>query len=1058
MEPAAFGVRLGAAVVVPLVRKLFVQDGSGAGLVDRPIRVSRLVSFTGEKRSLTEADMLKIATELVQRAVHASGPAEPPVPTEEQQLVAESLATSLHALGTLDMDDVQAVHLGPERLARTLRERADSTMQLSADGLHLHDALLHVACVHVLHFFTQRSTFVARTLVSQSRQLGDLEAKTDLLIERSAAVPAEDARFESRYAGHIEQKHSLLTIYGVDLSDDQEWPLDTAYLSLETVVGEESAQTSAALSRQTPITQPADRALTGNDRVLLRGVAGSGKTTLVQWLAVTTARQDADRTPAPLVGRVPFVLPLRTLTRHGERLPAPEGFLAAVGCPLAGTAPTGWADRVLSAGRGLLLVDGIDEVPAQEREHARRWLRELLAAFPGNPCLVTARPAAVRENWLASAGFTELTLARMSPQNVSEFLHRWHRAADTDAELERSLRDAIRTKADLGRLATNPLMCALICALHRDRRGFLPRGRKALFDAALSMLLERRDRERDMGCPTGIDVDADSQAQLLQKLAYWLIRNGRSELDRSIACDLLARLLPSMPQVAEQGTPEQVYTHLLNRSGLLREPTPDTVQFVHRTFQDYLGAREAVEERDFDLLIGNAHLDQWEDVVRMAVAHARPDERAVLLNGLVERGDQEEPMRTRLHLVAMACLENATQLAPTVRERVQNRAEALIPPVSIVEGKALAAVGPVVLELLPGPAGLDEDEATAVVHTAAQIGGEAALPLLKQYRDHPSGSVKHQLAGHWDRFDTVAYADEIVTHVVGRPNVLIVVRSRQELATLGRLGGHGDVTLRGDFTAEEIRAALSPEHLVRLSLDRNERTIDLRLLAHFPLLEEVDLRGPWSAEAMSPLAEIRLRTLWLWDLEGLESAEWLSRCTELHELGLRGGTPWPGFSSLPACAPLKRLHLPNQVHDLPGIVEWPGIEYLNLFDLRTPLTNDDWSGLANLPKLHTLVVSARDLHGSSNRRLSLAPVTDLFVIFHEPVAGSASQALAEIVRRFPSLVHVQLSLVPADLDLAPLGELPNLQRVSVVQTEGRPRTDRLPSSVQLTIRPRRRRA
>ncbi|MCE0447639.1 hypothetical protein LT493_36885 [Streptomyces tricolor] len=41
----------------------------------------------------------------------------------------------------------------------------------------------------------------------------------------------------------------------------------------------------------------------------------------------------------------------------------------------------------------------------------------------------------------------------------------------------------------MARLATNPLMCGLICALHRERRGYLPTGRKELYDAALTMLL-----------------------------------------------------------------------------------------------------------------------------------------------------------------------------------------------------------------------------------------------------------------------------------------------------------------------------------------------------------------------------------------------------------------------------------------------------------------------------------------------------------------------------------------------------------------------------------------
>ena len=44
-------------------------------------------------------------------------------------------------------------------------------------------------------------------------------------------------------------------------------------------------------------------------------------------------------------------------------------------------------------------------------------------------------------------------------------------------------------------------MCGLICALHRDRLGYLPQGRRELYGAALSMPLIRRDRERDITEP-----------------------------------------------------------------------------------------------------------------------------------------------------------------------------------------------------------------------------------------------------------------------------------------------------------------------------------------------------------------------------------------------------------------------------------------------------------------------------------------------------------------------------------------------------------------------------
>ncbi|WP_435882189.1 NACHT N-terminal Helical domain 1-containing protein [Streptomyces kronopolitis] len=120
MDPSVLGVRLASGVVAPLIRKLFVKEGPGAGLVAKPVRISGLVSFTGERRTLSDQDLHKIASELVARAVRTAGPGERPVAADEEQAVAEALATTLRGLGTLDMDDVQAVRLGATALAARL--------------------------------------------------------------------------------------------------------------------------------------------------------------------------------------------------------------------------------------------------------------------------------------------------------------------------------------------------------------------------------------------------------------------------------------------------------------------------------------------------------------------------------------------------------------------------------------------------------------------------------------------------------------------------------------------------------------------------------------------------------------------------------------------------------------------------------------------------------------------------------------------------------------------------------------------------------------------------
>ncbi|MGW8381098.1 NACHT domain-containing protein [Streptomyces sp. ODS28] len=1051
MDAGAVGARLASGAVAPLVKKLFVKDGPGAGLVDKPVRVSGLVSFMGEKRTFTEKDMRKLTGELVERAVREAGPHDPPVPVDEQRMVAETLMHTLHVLGELDMVDVQAVRMGPEQLSWLLRKEARRPLFLSADGLRLHNSLLQVACLHILNFFTQRSTFVARTLVEQSRELRDAVAKLDLLIERIPSRSAEDMRFEEQYADYLARRHGKLTIYGVDLRDEREWPLDTAYLSLEATASaaEPSAAAEAEGLQHAPRTTaiPAEQILTGHDRVLLRGVAGSGKTTLVQWLAVTTARQgELPAQQAHLMGKVPFVLPLRTLTRGGAQLPTPGRFLEAVGCPLTGSQPQGWADRVLAARRALLLIDGIDEVPEQDRERTRRWLADLLSAFPGNLWLVTSRPSAVREDWLGGEDFSELTLSTMKREDIAVFIDRWHAAAGADPSLGAALLEAVRVKPDLGRLATNPLMCGLICALHRERRGFLPRGRKALYDAALSMLLERRDRERDMHREGSPELDEESQVELLQKLAYWLIRNGRSEMERGDAVALVGRVLPSMPYVSGQGDAEAVFRYLLERSGLLREPAPGAVDFIHRTFQDYLGARAAVEERDFDVLVGHAHLDQWEDVVRMAVAHARPDERASLLRKLIARGDGEEEHRARLHLLAMACLEHATKLDPAVREAVEERAAAFIPPRSLDEAKVLAELGPVVLELLPDPAGLDRHEAEAVTFVAAQSGADAALPFLARCH-HLDGSVPNYLGGHWDRFDTEAYAEAVITHLVDRKDAAVTVRSKDELAVLRRLGGAKRVTLQGDFTMEEITSALSPDRLRAIELTENAVVSSLEPLRAFPQLENVSLQKCHRVSDLGPLSAAQVKSLHLNDMPGLTGCEGLGALEGVEHLTLNGHIDWPGFSVLANAPGIRRLFLPASARGLKDIGVLPGLERLGLWSQENPPNAEDWHAVAEHPGLTSLNLRPTDIADLAELRLRMERIHELYMLVEREELN-----LRLLSTLFPTLRHIAISL-PGEIDLAPLADLPCLRTAQVFRPARVRNADAVPSTVEVTITP-----
>lgn len=1001
LDPTVLGGRLASSLVAPLLKKLFRAEGPGAGLVDKPVRLSALVSFRGEKRTLTEPDVHRLAERIVAQAV--ASPGERPFPADERIAVTDTLARRLIGLGDLDMDDVQAVRLGHRELARELHRSGPAPDGLSADACHFLDYATEWACLNILEFFTRRSTFVARTLVEQTRAQAELIAKVDELITRTPRPDGRDTAFERRYLPYVTERHNHITIFGIDLRDSPDrWPLEVAYLSLEAAGTEQGPAPepppgeSAAAAARTAVRLPAEEALGSHDRVLLRGDAGSGKTTLVQWLAVTAARDTA---------RVPYVLPLRTLIRAGA-LPAPSAFLTAVGCPL--TPPAGWAERVLTAGRGLVLVDGLDEIPAAERHRTRDWLLALIHAFPGNHWLLTSRPTAVRPDWLAGEGFRELTLAPMRRSDVATFVHRWHAAARATEYAPRLL-DALRTKRDLARLATNPLMCGLICALHRERRGYLPAGRKELYDAALGMLLARRDRERGMGAVDGAELGEEARLELLQRLAYALVLSGRTEMDLETAEGIVERCLPAIGLLPDQRAADVLHALML-RSGLLRQPAEGVVHFVHRTFQDYLGARYAVEEGHLDVLAGHAGDSLWEDVIRMAVAHARPRERAVLLRRLLA---EDSP---RLTLLALACLEHAVALDPAVRAEVEQRAGALIPPRTTEEAKALAEAGPLVLELLPGPEGLTEEEAHGVTVTASLLGteeDEGALAVLRRFREHPALDVRRQLVGTWGRFDAREFAVEVLDHLE-RDGLTLVCDTAEQRATLELMRPWQRLRFDGPLTASELLACVpEPGEVKRLHLWDNPSLGHLRGLRAFRSLTALWLNSCPGTEGLSSLAELPLTDLVVFDrradLTGLETLRLLIQLSIDRDL--------PGdrlTDSLPADAPLAHLFLGmNAIAStgLRGLSGWPTLRSLTVgVPGRRHLSTEDWREVAALPALTSLRLHGRSEHYGFDAMPELPGIEEL-----EFPGDVDPQVFHVIASRLPGLRKLTVSgaLAPA---------------------------------------------
>ncbi|NGO09105.1 NACHT domain-containing protein [Streptomyces sp. HC44] len=943
------------------------------------------------------------------------------LPNHERLAAALAVEDTFAAAGPLDAEQLFALDLDPARVRDSLGAAPSDLTEQARD---LYADLLTRCCAHLVEQLTAHPSFAARAAVEQTRRAGRAE---ELL--RELRVPKPEAvalGFEERYARFIAETHGRMELYGITLGNRSraEWSLDTAYISLA-VSGQHTDDTrrdrpGLPQRAQTPV--KVEQVLADCNRLVLLGPAGSGKSTLVQWLALNAARRSFGPELADWNRCVPFVLRLRSFNTLDEP-PRPGDFLPASGVPL--DAPYGWVEDVLVRGRGLVLVDGVDEVPRRLRIRTEKWLKKLIAAFPRARYVVTMRPSAVREDWLAGQGFTAHSLLPMERHDIRAFIGHWHDSARqeclSDVErdrldtCERGLVQAVATRRDLGRLATNPLMCALLCALNHDRRMQLPRARKELYDAALDMLLVRRDTEREITDVEGVTLSREEQTALLQRLAYWLIRNGQMEAFRADAIEMIDEWLAVMPQVREQGDAAQVFSHLLIRSGLLREPVPGSVDFVHRTFRDYLGAKAAVEARDFGVLALHAHHDQWDDVVRMAVGHARVEERGQLLRQLLERADSGQRYRQRLVLLAATCLQHAPELDPAVRAEVEALTGELMPPRSLADAAELAKVGELVLELLPGPDGLDASTAAAVVCTATLIGGDSALGVITRFRSDTRPQVGAQLAYSWSAFDTQEYAETVLAHAP-LDDVALCVRTSEEVAALKELDHIDCFQLMGEHGIPEVIASRTKTKVLFLTQDPSLH--DLSPLAALAQLKLLGIYECPRVHDLGPLRALPVRTLYLEQLSPDVSLAPLAELQDLAALTL-GFVPAKTacVADIPAGDTLTRLGLHTKARkiDLDGIERWPALNALSVSGYRQTA---QLARLEHVPRLKELeILQATVEPAALARHHELAEIA-----LGECELGSGLEPLTSLT----GLRHLRLSRCTGSINLAPLAGLQNL--------------------------------
>lgn len=1005
-------------------------------------------------------------------------------------------------------DAVNSARLSPRRIAETNAEplalereirRESPTIAadnlLSADATQLYDITLREVCNYIAEIATTLPPFGTAATLELLRRGDELLGLVRTVLEKLpqsatslAEVGRSVVRFEDQYRKDVAHRYDRLTLFGLGLTErEQRYNLSVAYITLATTSidatgsrdGRDPAKPASVLDEQ-PLRQSkrrrtprddeddadyvrVDTAVAATPRVLVRGEAGSGKTTLLQWLAVTSARREFEGELSKLNESFPFFLPLR---RYVDReLPEPGHFLRDTSPALAGVVPHGWIEAQLESGRAVVLVDGVDELPVSRKRDVELWLSSLCEVYPRARYIVTSRPAAVEREWLTDIGFRQTELQPMDAGDTDAFIEHWHRAARAavvdDAAREEldglrdRLRRELRRRAALRSLATSPLLCAVLCTLNRARSR-LPKDRIELYRFALDLLLEGRDVERDVSDPEGLELTIRQKEPLLSDLAYWLLLADQSDVERERAKEILGRKGRQIPGLAASG--EQLYRHLLIRSGLIREPVEARMDFIHRTFQEYLAAEEALDQNHVPVLLTNALRPEWREVIVLAAGLARADQRQELLSGLLDAGSRDEEHRHTLHLLAVACLETAQTLPEDLQDRIERALERLVPPTNMSEARSLASAGDLAVPLIRPYAGGGVRVATSTARALALVGTDAALDALTEFAHERRLTVIRELIKGWSYFDPEEYAARVLEHsplihghlALRGSRMLTAARTLRRLRalTVELIGDDVDLDLLASLPTTFVRIARSRsvvdldafrhhEHLAGLSIESCPELTDLSGLAQSRLVD-IAIHGRTAIRSIAPLVEAPLEQLSLFGQTQLSDAHLVSRMASLVRARLIASAvegeidlcECPGLEdvSLVSNPRIQRVRIPSATRRLSlgqtGIVaiELPreGSRLGHLSATNTPMATLE--GLERASQLSSLVLIGCGQLEDIDKLASAHRLRHLDL--------ERCQAVRDLspVHGLPALEWIDVTGTAVD-DLRPLADCPNLAEV-----------------------------
>ena len=364
-------------------------------------------------------------------------------------------------------------------------------------------------------------------------------------------------------------------------------------------------------------------AVTEHSKLMVLGKPGAGKTTFLKHIAIECNQGKFE------ANLIPIFIPLKIFAEDAR---SADDFRILqyinkefTSCGITEQSET---ETVLSQGRGLILLDGLDEVPEEYSDEVVRQIRYFAQNYFNNRFIITCRIAAHKYRF-QNDGFTDVEVADFNEKQIEDFAKNWFVAFsknnhDQGLNLASKFIDQLKLRENqqIRELAVTPILLNLTCLVFQSIGNF-PSKRSKLYEQGLDILLKRWDEARGIQRDEVYrDLDVEHKKALLSQVAKIAFERGDYFFEQDKIQGYIADYLCTLPHaITEQVTlrrdSKAVLKSIEAQHGLLVERAKGIYSFSHLTFQEYFTAKYFVESSNLQALESlSSHITEkrWREV------------------------------------------------------------------------------------------------------------------------------------------------------------------------------------------------------------------------------------------------------------------------------------------------------------------------------------------------------------------------------------------------------------------------------------------------------------